>query len=147
MGDGYLFQEESLVSWLRHISDSETGPAFREQTHDHTPPRLLLMKCILENPTPDQVRAVLWVHLGINDLPKDRSLNPFQVMLMRRLDVATSFAIGCRVVDAEYTWHDLMPAPPFNALYLIWWFLRTTAVPKGLQETSSASYLRARDVI
>lgn len=49
----------------------------------------------------------------------NRSLNPFQVVPMRSLDAAASFTVGCRVANAESTGHDLMPAPPFNALYVI----------------------------
>ena len=61
--------------------------------------------------------------------------------------LAAPFAVGCRAADAEYTWHDLMASSPLTASYAISWFLRVVSVPRDLQETSSVSYLRARNVI
>ena len=61
--------------------------------------------------------------------------------------LAAPFAVGCGAADAEYTWHDLMASSPLTASYAISLFLRVVSVPRDLQETSSVSYLRARNVI
>lgn len=66
---------------------------------------------------------------------------------VKEAGLAAPFAIGCGAADAEYTWHDLMASSPLTASYTISWFLRVVSVPRDLQETSSVSYLRARNVI
>lgn len=95
-----------------------------------------------------QARTVLWVHMWTNDLPHKQG-DPWILSKSCWWGGRTwqLFAIGCGVADAEYTWHDLMPSPPFNASYIISWFRRTVSVAGDLQETSSASYQRAKNVI
>ena len=66
---------------------------------------------------------------------------------VKEAGLAAPFAIGCGAADAEYTWHDLTASSPLTASYTISWFLRVVSVPRDLQETSSVSYLRARNVI
>lgn len=152
MGEEYLLQE-SLFSQLSYVSASEAGPASRAQTQDHTPLRLILMNAswntllTVEAVSPSQ-NCPLSSHVNKWLAPQTRrSLNTFQVMLMRRPDMAALFAIGYGVADAEYTWHDLMPSPPFNASYVISWLRRAVSVAGDLQKTSSVSYQRAKNVI
>lgn len=81
------------------------------------------------------------------NLPTDKITEYFPIHADEKARCSSSLsATGYGVTDAGYTWHHLMPLPPFNVLcYLM--VSKGLSCPWGVHEMSSASYLRVRNII